>query len=86
MRQPESFHELISGEYQNQHVESQKEKDRIKHLNHSFYKENPRIFRNFIDTNSNLLRKQIQTRKMERMQLAEETEQQIQDSVKSNSG
>ena len=86
MRQPESFKELIAGEYQNQHIESQKEKDRIEHLNQRFTKGNPRIFRNFIDTNSNLLRKQIQSRKMERMKMAEETEKEIQDSVKSGSG
>ena len=57
MRQPESFAELIGGQYQKAHIEECQERDRVEHLNSKFEKGNPRIFRNFIDTNSNLLRK-----------------------------
>jgi hypothetical protein len=56
MLQPESFAELIQCDYQKAHIKKCQEKDRVEHLNKNFIKGNPRIFRNFIDTNSNLLR------------------------------
>ena len=74
MKQPESFAELIEGKYQSNYMESQKEKDRVNYLDRNFKSGNPRIFRNFIDTNTNVLRRQMQTRKMESMRASEESE------------
>ena len=60
MRQPDTFAELIQFDYQKAHIEKCQERDRVEYLNTKFMKGNPRIFRNFIDTNSNMLRWQNQ--------------------------
>jgi hypothetical protein len=50
--QPDTFKELIEGEYTKQHIERQQERDRLEFVKHMLFGRK-RTFKNFIDNNSN---------------------------------
>lgn len=59
MTQPDTFSKLLAGKYAHDHVEQRKENDRIDYLNNRLMKAHPRIFKNYVETNTNQLRKEI---------------------------
>ena len=60
--QPDSFNDLIENKYYNDFVDELQEQDRAEFIQHLLFAKK-RTFKNFIDNNSNLLRKQRQTLK-----------------------
>jgi hypothetical protein len=61
----ELMRKIIQCDYQAEHVEAQRENQRREFLQTRMTSGRPRVFRNFIDNNTNLLRRQLNRRKMD---------------------
>ena len=78
IKQPDSFLELIQGKYTADHIEKQREQDRIDYVKHLLFGRK-RTFKNHIDNNSNQLRKLEAHKKIKLMSQMEAKENEIHD-------
>lgn len=68
--QPDSFQELIQNKYMKDYIDIKKEEDRRQYVNTCFLGQ-PRTFKNFINNNSNILRKSCAIDKMQTLTIFE---------------
>ena len=54
----------MENQFMTEHVENQWEKDRQDFLNNRLLKSKPRVFKNYIETNANQLRRDVQHKKL----------------------
>ena len=53
VRRDSSMIKLIEGQYEAEHIEQRRERDRQEYLESRLKKSNPRVFKNYIDNNTN---------------------------------
>lgn len=78
MTEPDSFNELIENKYGSDYAENQREQDRVDYVKHLLFAKK-RTFKNFIDNNSNLLRKETQNKKIMISGVMEDKERKLHD-------